>query len=281
LTSSALVSGVAGLFWLDTGTVDLGDLVVGRGSATSGDHPQKVAECRLTAAAMKVRANTLLETVGMRLDSNTDTPVWLGLTGPCFHIHEANLLEHSAEILGAVAEELHRYDPAPLPTPADLRRQGACQSACRITSHVSFLHPRWGQVTLLTTLSVGEDVREANIVVTDRSGKVRWRHFGGDWYELSIAKPAPDKTGNFFLDFNPGRYNGVIVLRPKVDGFDNFTTLPPEDDYRAPFYYAEHKDANGDGILEIEKFANDCEPDCASGTITSQTYQWTGHGYRP
>ncbi|WP_433727488.1 hypothetical protein ACQP2Y_12530 [Actinoplanes sp. CA-051413] len=91
------------MFWLDTGTVDLGDLVVSRASATSGAHSQKVAECRLTAAAMKVRADTLLQTVGMRLDSNTDIPVWLGLTGSGFHIHEASLPEHSAEILGAVA----------------------------------------------------------------------------------------------------------------------------------------------------------------------------------
>ena len=41
------------------------------------------------------------------------------------------------------------------------------------------------------------------------------------------------------------------------------------------------KDANGDGILETEKFANDCEPDCAGGTITSRIYRWTGDGYRP
>lgn len=71
------------------------------------------------------------------------------------------------------------------------------------------------------------------------------------------------------------------MLHPKVDGFDNLTRLPPEGDYMAPFYYAEHKDLNGDGTLEIEKFANDCEPDCAGGTITSQIYRWTGSGYRP
>jgi pimeloyl-ACP methyl ester carboxylesterase len=281
LTSSAVVSGVAGLFWLNRGSVELGDIVVGRDSATSGDHPQKIAECRYTADGMRAGANTLLENVGMRLDSNTDIPVWLGLLGSCFHIHEANLLEHTSEILGAVAEELRRYDPAPLPTPAELRDQRACRAECRITGHVAFAHPTWGQVNLITTLAAGDDDREANIVVTDSSRTVRWHHFGGAWYELSAAKPAPDRAGNYFLDYNPGRYNGVIVLRPKAGGFDDFTTLPPEDDYMAMFYYAEHRDVNGDGTLEIEKFANDCDPSCAEGTITSQVHRWTGRGYQP
>ncbi|MEU4623299.1 alpha/beta fold hydrolase [Actinoplanes sp. NPDC023801] len=281
LTSSAVVSGVAGLFRLGGGSVDLGDIVVGRASATAGDHPQRIAECRYTADSLRVGANTVLERFGRRLDSNTDIPVWLGLLGSCLHIHEANLLEHSAEILGAVAEELRRYDPAPLPASAELRRQGACRAACRITGHVSFVHPSWGQVILITTLAAGDEVREANIVVTDASRTVRWHHFGGDWFELSIAKPAPDRAGNYFLDYNPGRYNGVIVLRPRTGGFDDFTTMPPEDDYVAPFYYAEHRDVDGDGTLEIEKFENDCDPSCAEGTITTSIHRWTGRGYQP
>jgi hypothetical protein len=41
---------------------------------------------------------------------------------------------------------------------------------CRITGHVAFAHPAWGQVNLITTLAAGDDDdREANIVVTDSS----------------------------------------------------------------------------------------------------------------
>jgi pimeloyl-ACP methyl ester carboxylesterase len=112
LTSSAVVQDVGGLFlFRGPGTVDLGDVVVGRASAISGGHPAKVVECSFTTAKWTADMNGLLERFGMRLDSDTAKLIGLRLLGACFHIHESVLLDHATEVLGAVAEELQRYDP--------------------------------------------------------------------------------------------------------------------------------------------------------------------------
>jgi hypothetical protein len=100
--------------------------------------------------------------------------------------------------------------------------QGRCSTPCVITGRVGFTHPTSGPSVLVTTLSATTDAREANIVVLDSAGTVRWHHRGGDWYELVPADPARDKTGHFFLNYNPGRYNGVIVLNPTAGGLDAY-----------------------------------------------------------
>ncbi len=53
--------------------------------------------------------------------------------------------------------------------------------------------------------------------------------------------------GRIFIDYDPGRYNGVIILGPTVDGFEDFDALPPAGDYLGRFYYAEATDADRDG----------------------------------
>jgi hypothetical protein len=132
--------------------------------------------------------------------------------------------------------------------------------------------------------------------VIDGTGSVRWR-WDSDCYELLIPGGATldnffgstyrgseidapiDELGHLFLDFNPGRYNGVIVLRPIANGFATFGTLPPEGDYAGRFYYAEALDQDGDGRYEVDLHNNDCEPDCAGGTVTTVRYRWNGKDY--
>ena len=110
----------------------------------------------------------------------------------------------------------------------------------------------------------------------------------GDVYDLSVAgsskygskvRTALDKSGNVFLDYNPGRYNGVIVLRPVAGGFANFRTLPTPGDFNGRFYFAELSDADSDGTYEIISSSNDCTPSCAEGTTTSTVWRWNGHDY--
>ncbi|GAA4245163.1 hypothetical protein GCM10022255_011350 [Dactylosporangium darangshiense] len=110
LASSSVVQDVGGLFLVrGPGTVDLGDVVVGRASATSGGHQSHVAECRYTTAKLTDDVNNFLEPFGMRLDSDPAKLVGLRPLGACFHIHESVLLDHTSEILSAIAEELQRY----------------------------------------------------------------------------------------------------------------------------------------------------------------------------
>jgi hypothetical protein len=40
-------------------------------------------------------------------------------------------------------------------------------------------------------------------------------------------------------------------------------------------------DTDGDGTYEILQSYNDCNPDCAGGTITSATFKWNGTDYAP
>lgn len=102
----------------------------------------------------------------------------------------------------------------------------------------------------------------------------------GDAFEF--ADPATDATGNTFVTYNPGRYNGVIVLVPTDSGFadigrESETSLGG----RYDFYYAGLDGPHSNGQYTIVQSSNDCEPDCAGGTITSEELAWNGGDYVP
>ncbi|MFL6089019.1 MAG: hypothetical protein ACJ71Z_02645 [Aeromicrobium sp.] len=153
-----------------------------------------------------------------------------------------------------------------------------------VTGSVAFRHPAWGPVVLVTSEHPTEDTSTPSyITVVDGHGRVRWSFNTGDtvWYEMKINSPARDKTGNIFINWNPGRYNGVTVLRPTVDGFADFGTLMESGNYNGSHYYADVVDVDHDGIFEIAQHDNNCIPGCAEGKITTKNFWWTGHGYRP
>lgn len=153
-----------------------------------------------------------------------------------------------------------------------------CSSPCEVTGVAGFVHPTWGPSNLISS---GTEGGYYELDVVDAGGSIVWTQaFGENWYELAPHAPAVDDTGHLFVDFNPGRYNGVIVLAPTDDGFEDFDTLPEYGDYNTRFYYAEAVDTDGDGTLEIEVSANDCDPSCAGGDITSTVYAWDGDDYR-
>jgi hypothetical protein len=193
------------------------------------------------------------------------------------------LADQVIDVVVAPAAPEPKSTGSPAAAPIDaalLRQEGICRQACRITAQVSFEHPAWGPVILVTSQARDEQ-RDAAIAVVDAQGKIRWSHWGGDWYELAPAEPLRDSTGNVFLNYNPGRENGVIVLRPNADGLDDLGTLPEPGDYRAPFYGAELTDTDRDGAYEIVKSANDCDPSCADGTVRQDTFRWNGQKYAP
>lgn len=162
--------------------------------------------------------------------------------------------------------------------PTEAANAVGCSSPCAVTGVVAFDHPTWGASNLVTSGIEGGDYE---LEVVDANGSVVWSHqFGTNWYELAPNDPATDDTGHLFIDFNPGRYNGIIVLAPVEDGFEDFDTLPPYGDYNTRFYYADALDADGDGTVEVEVNDNDCNPSCAEGAITSTVYEWDGDDYR-
>lgn len=161
---------------------------------------------------------------------------------------------------------------------------------------IEFTHPGWGRVRMIVQgqrdgCAVNGPV---NFRIIDAAGRERYRYdnelmlefapagadtspAGADTYCVSddVAFPV-DAAGTIFLDYNPGRYNGVIALRPTVEGFEDFGTLPASDDYQGRFYSASPVDRDGDGVFEVEQRENDCIPDCAGGTVT--TTRWQLHG---
>jgi hypothetical protein len=141
-------------------------------------------------------------------------------------------------------------------------------------STIWFVHPAWGLVRLVTQRNSddGRDPGPASLTVTDASGAVRYG-------EADVRAPV-DTRGNVFLDYDPGRYNGVIVLVPTETGLDDLGTLPPPpDDYAGRFYCAATTDLDADGAYEIvePKFC-ECAPECLPDA-SRHAYRWDGADY--
>ena len=147
------------------------------------------------------------------------------------------------------------------------------------TGRVSFSHPTWGASTLVTTVLAPEWGGFLHVV--DAGGTVRWSRAVTEVFpgELRPHAPDADALGHLFVTFDPGRYDGVIVLRPVAGGFEDFGTLPPPGEYATRFYSARAVDLDGDGRLEVVVQLNDCHPSCAEGRVTETTYAWDGTDY--
>lgn len=165
----------------------------------------------------------------------------------------------------------------------DLVREIRAENPFRVpggkTGEVTFSHPTWGDTTLITS-HVGA-TNESWMTAFDSAGQTRWsRHW--DWPRIGLNDPATDSTGHLFVTFNPGRYDGVIVLAPSTDGFDDFGTLPKPGEFQGEEfgYDAEASDEDGDGVFEVVQHVNACDPTCAEDTSPDQTYSWTGSDYR-
>jgi len=162
---------------------------------------------------------------------------------------------------------------------------GCDPAACAVTGRIEFVHPGWGPSVLVTTHSLDPRVRSNDrnrVVVLDHRRQLRWQYPLGDAGSDALvpwSARTHDRVGHLFVKYNPGRYDGVIVLEPVAEGFKDFGSLPPVDGYNARFYYAEVADGDGDGTFEIVTTSNDCEPYCAAGSITSTPLRWTGTDY--
>jgi hypothetical protein len=102
--------------------------------------------------------------------------------------------------------------------------------------------------------------------------------------ELHFADPATDATGNTFVTYNPGRYDGVLVLVPNADGFEDIGWSDTTSHYsggRFAYYHARLAGPGEDGRYTIVRSENSCVPSCAQGVTTQVTLRWNGHDYLP
>ncbi|MGW6142272.1 hypothetical protein ACWFRM_11260 [Streptomyces sp. NPDC055144] len=102
--------------------------------------------------------------------------------------------------------------------------------------------------------------------------------------ELRFASPASDTTKNIFVIYNPGRYDGVLVLVPDKEGFADIGWRSPGDHYtggKLAYYDARLVGPGGNGQYAIVQSSNSCTPSCAEGAIAHITLHWNGHEYLP
>jgi len=171
-----------------------------------------------------------------------------------------------------------------------------CGSDCTVTGQIMFKHPAWGFVNLLTTVhgdSSGGYPYNAKIVIVDRNDQIRYRSrtfagiakmraYGITSQSFGPVQSFPDAVrgnddGNMFIAHNPGRYNGIVVLRPTVSGFEDFGSLPSPGSNSGRFYGGEVLDLKRTGTIVMS--INDCNPSCGEGQIGKTIVRWSGTSY--
>lgn len=156
-------------------------------------------------------------------------------------------------------------------------------------AHHDIQHKTLGAVRLFLMRS--SDINQGCIAAIANSGQALppiWVDVGA-LENFAFANPATDATANTFVLYNPGRYDGVLVLIPNTDGFEDigWDHLPGDPSFKLrmsgkhAYYYAQLLGPGGDGEFTIRQKHNDCTPDCASGTTTSQDLHWNGSDYVP
>lgn len=189
-------------------------------------------------------------------------------------------------------------DPEATPEsePASVSQTGSGEWTIELT------HPAWGRVRMIVSgrPDGAADWGPVSLRVVDASGAERFRYDNdlliSFWpVGVPVRSPYPgiyepngtdegvtspvDSTGAIYVHYNPGRYNGVIVLRPTDGEFEDFGTLPARDDYQGRFYSAHTVDTDGDGRFEVRSEINDCHPTCADATIRTEFWRLNGDDF--
>lgn len=172
-------------------------------------------------------------------------------------------------------------------TPAVLPDAPPPNSGCdgNVIAHTDVNHESLGAIRVFLLLkSSAEDYGHGCIATVTGSGKAL-PAIPIDAHEgtLRFPSPATDATGNTFVTYNPGRYDGVLVLIPTAAGFEDIgwddQRYGTHYEGRRAYYYAELVGPGADGKYTIRQSHNDCTPDCADSTITTQDLHWNGSDY--
>ncbi|MFE4540512.1 hypothetical protein ACFRKB_36525 [Streptomyces scopuliridis] len=161
----------------------------------------------------------------------------------------------------------------------------AARCAGTVLDHRDIQHPDLGavRVFLVRRSASGEPV--GCVAAVTGSGRAL-ATTDVDIYEKSLrfADPATDATKNTFVIYNPGRYDGVLVLVPNADGFEDIGWSDTTDHYgggRFAYYNARLAGPGEDGRYTISRSSNSCDPTCAEGATAMVTLRWNGHDYLP
>lgn len=152
-----------------------------------------------------------------------------------------------------------------------------------VKAHQDIPHPSLGTVRLFLILDSNQMGPKVGCVAAVASnGKVLPAitvDVGGDFF--NFPNPVTDSTGNAFVTYNPGRYDGVLVLVPTPDGFQDIGWGTTHYEGNRAYYYAKLEGPGPDGQYTIRQSNNDCIPSCAGGAVTNQVLHWNGTDYVP
>ncbi len=101
---------------------------------------------------------------------------------------------------------------------------------------------------------------------------------------FAFANPATDATGNTFVLYGGGKFDGVFVLIPSTYGFEDIGWDHPERWHytgKHAYYWAKLVGPGTDGQYKIRRSEENCKPDCANGTPITQDLHWNGSDYVP
>lgn len=174
-----------------------------------------------------------------------------------------------AEILADTLSPTNNTGTASAPTDV------GCES-CLPTGSVEFDHPLWGHSILTTYVSPHVEYSgstTAGYKVTDENGKVVFNKILEGLNAYALQTIGQDSNQNLYITYNPGRYPGIIVLKPTTSGLQNFGTDSFPRTYNGRFYNAVTS-TESDGSYTIVLSRNDCDPSCAGGNITSTNWHY-------
>jgi hypothetical protein len=154
-----------------------------------------------------------------------------------------------------------------------------------VLDHRDISHPDLGAVRVFLVRRTGSGAASGCVASVTSKGRAL-ASIDIDIYEndLHFASPDSDATKNTFVIYNPGRYDGVLVLVPDKGGFEDVGWTEPDVHYRGgkhAFYNARLAGPGGDGRYTIIQSQNSCNPSCADGAVSHVTLHWNGHEYLP
>lgn len=187
--------------------------------------------------------------------------------------------------LRGVKGRIERVDSSEPPTSLPSGLKPECTG--NVLDSRRIVHPTLGPARVfLVKRGTGSGFAGGCVAVIDKNGRAL-NQIPVDIYGTALRFPdrVTDATGNSFVVYNPGRYYGVIALVPTNSGYVNPQHLTEYGDTyyigdnRYMFYHAELVGPGSNGRYTIRQFRNDCNPSCASGTITSKDFHWNGSAY--
>ncbi|ANB09153.1 hypothetical protein SAM40697_5197 [Streptomyces ambofaciens] len=179
---------------------------------------------------------------------------------------------------------------ASAPTGASFPPNPPAAAGCagKTLDHRDIQHPDLGPVRVYLVRRPASEQPAGCVTAVTGSGRAlapvevdaNWTMEGA----LRFAAPATDSTKNVFVTYNPGRYDGVLVLVPTADGFADIGWKSADDYYsggRFAFYYARPVGPGEDGEYAIVHSIKGCDPSCAEGATSKVILRWDGRDYLP